>query len=110
MKKTARPRRGLVRTHTARALGGGGWKAPAFLDFEPDSFLTCIKQLTLNRSWISGIILHSGPVGPQRERQARARSFSQRSALQRNGQRTLKLKGPAYCRAFLHSVIIDDGS
>jgi hypothetical protein len=22
----------------------------------------------------------------------------------------LEIKGPAYCRAFLHSVIIDDGS
>ena len=96
---------------TARALGSGGLESARHLvTLSPTLFCGCIKQLTLNRSWISGITLHSGRVGPQRERQARARPFSQRFALQRNGQRTLKLKGPAYCRAFLHSVIIDDGS
>jgi hypothetical protein len=32
------PRWGLVRTYTARALGGGGLEAPAFVDFEPGIF------------------------------------------------------------------------
>ena len=41
MKKTpARPRWGLVRTSTARALGGGGLESAVHsFDFEPDSFL-----------------------------------------------------------------------
>ena len=94
MKKTpARSRWGLVRTHTARALGGG-WLESALhlLTLTPTLFYACSKLLTLNRSWIGGIILHSGRVGPQRQRQARARSFSQRSALQRNGHRTWNSK------------------
>ena len=91
-------------------LGAGGWKAPCTVDFEPDSFLRLYQTAhseSIVDKWDN---LHSGRVGPQRERQARARPFSQRFALQRKGQCTLKLKGPAYCRAFLHSVIIDDGS
>jgi hypothetical protein len=39
-KTPARPRWGLVRTHTARALGGrGAGKRPASVEFEPGSFL-----------------------------------------------------------------------
>ena len=39
MEKTpARPRWGLVRTYTARALGSGGLTAPGIFQFEPDRF------------------------------------------------------------------------
>ena len=94
MKKTpARPRWGLVRTPTARALGGGGaGKRRAFVDFEPDSFLRLYQTAhseSIVDKWDNFAL---GRVGPQRERQARARPFSQRSALQRNGQRTWNSK------------------
>ena len=47
MKKTARPRWGLVRTHTARALGGGGLESALhLLTLSPTLFQGCIKQLT----------------------------------------------------------------
>ena len=73
-------------------LGAGAGKRPAFVDFDPDSFPRLYQTAhseSIVDKWDN---FASGPVGPQRERQARARSFSQRSSLQRNGQRTWNSK------------------
>jgi len=63
---------------TARALGSGGLEsARHLLSLSPTLFCGCIKQLTLNGWWISGITLPSGrsrQAGSKRERERSART------------------------------------